>query len=54
MRSWWNGRHAALRGLWALARVSSSLIDRTILLLTISEKKSFFCILKRGYDLVSR
>ena len=25
-RSWWNGRHATLRGWWALARVSSSLV----------------------------
>ena len=27
---WWNGRHATLRGWWALARVSSSLTIRTM------------------------
>lgn len=30
MRMWWNGRHATLRGWWALARVSSSLTIRTM------------------------
>ena len=26
MRSWWNGRHASLRGLWTYVRGSSSLL----------------------------